>query len=417
MSNHPHSLRRKQKNNAKIKSLITLFSEKFECSTDENFQSICNEIDKKLLEKAGSNLQSYRFGRLQLAKYIKRLNLAKGTDYPVPSSPVIYESVMPLQSIETIKHGKNIVLFVQRLTHLWHTTSIDHPVYCHGFALISAILFNGVWNEAELKAFSHIIDTKKSFDSFLDTKDHFISLEIPNSQFGNKKIDHPHHSTTYTKTIVIHDIVKCWLFRLNQYEKDLFTQALDPEHVINDCIRIYLPDVKIRYKELIQYAFYFTQFLKNAQLDQMSIGLLKHEIPSSSPLKKQLAVYFHQFDTPATRSRYKILEQNERSIKGNIESGLTNFLKDIRVILRADGYVEKLIEMYARELSPSIERIVFWAIIRSRLNSNELAKLNEIICSKKRLSRTLIHADFQPLKRSSLNTFFSQFVFHWLYLT
>lgn len=417
MSNHPHSLRRKQKNNAKIKSLITLFSEKFECSTDENFQSICNEIDKKLLEKAGSNLQSYRFGRLQLAKYIKRLNLAKGTDYPVPSSPVIYESVMPLQSIETIKHGKNIVLFVQRLTHLWHTTSIDHPVHCHGFALISAILFNGVWNEAELKAFSHIIETKKSFDSFLDTKDHFISLEIPNSQYGNKKIDHPHHSTTYTKTIVIHDIVKCWLFRLNQYEKDLFTQALDPEHVINDCIRIYLPDVKIRYKELIQYAFYFTQFLKNAQLDQMSIGLLKHEIPSSSPLKKQLAVYFHQFDTPATRSRYKILEQNERSIKGNIESGLTNFLKDIRVILRADGYVEKLIELYARELSPSIERIVFWAIIRSRLNSNELAKLNEIICSKKRLSRTLIHADFQPLKRSSLNTFFSQFVFHWLYLT
>ena len=178
MSNHPHSLRRKQKNNAKIKSLITLFSEKFECSTDENFQSICNEIDKKLLEKAGSNLQSYRFGRLQLAKYIKRLNLAKGTDYPVPSSPVIYESVMPLQSIETIKHGKNIVLFVQRLTHLWHTTSIDHPVHCHGFALISAILFNGVWNEAELKAFSHIIETKKSFDSFLDTKDHFISLEI-----------------------------------------------------------------------------------------------------------------------------------------------------------------------------------------------------------------------------------------------
>lgn len=56
--------------------------------------------------------------------------------------------------------------------------------------------------------------------------------------------------------------------------------------------------------------------------------------------QKQLAVYFHQFDTSATRSRYKILEQNERSIKGNIESGLTNFLKDIRVILRADGYVE-----------------------------------------------------------------------------
>ncbi|MEK5782314.1 hypothetical protein VXE43_20490, partial [Acinetobacter baumannii] len=52
-----------------------------------------------------------------------------------------------------------------------------------------------------------------------------------------------------------------------------------------------------------------------------------------------------------------------------------------------------------------------------RLSSNELAKLNDIICSKNRLSRALIHADFQPLKPSSLNTFFSQFVFHWLYLT
>lgn len=417
MSNHPHSLRRKQKNNAKIKSLLILFSEKFNDVKTKDFQNICNEIDRKLLEIAGSNLKEYRIARLQLAKYIKRLNVAKGTDYPVPSSPVIYESALPLQSIETIRHGKNIVQFVKHLIHLWHTTPIYHPEHCHGFTLISAILFNGVWNKAELKEFSQIIETRKNFESFLDTKDHFISLEIPNSQYGNKKIDHPHYSTTYTKTIVINDIVKCWLFRLNQYEKDLFTQALDPEHLINDCIRIYLPDVKIRYKELIEYAFYYTQFLENARLDQMSIGLLKHEIPSSSPLKNQLAVYFHQFDTPITSSRYKVLEQNERSIKGNIESGLANFLKDIRVILRAEDYVSKLIELYAHELSPSIERIVFWAIIRSRLSSNELAKLNEIICSKNRLSRTLIHADFQPLKRSSLNTFFSQFVFHWLYLT
>lgn len=418
MSNHPHSLRRKQKNKAKIKSLLTLFSEKFEDIKTKDFQIICNEIDQKLLEKAGSNLKNYRIDRLHLAKYIKRFNHANGTDYPVPSTPVIYESNVPLQSIETIKHGKEIIIFAKKLTHLWDTTPINHPVHCHGFALISAILFNGVWNDAELKAFSHIIETTKYFGSFLDTKDHFISLEIPNSQYGNKKIDHPHYSTTYTKTIVIHDIVKCWLFRLNQFEKDLFTQALDPEHIINDCIRTYLPDVKIRYRWLIKYAFYYTQFLENAQLDQMSIGLLKHEIPSSSPLKNQLAVYFHQFDTFATRSRYKALEQNERSIKGDIETGLASFLKDIRMILRKkNDYVQKLIELYASEFSPAIERIVFWSIIRSRLSSNELAKLNDIICSKNRLSRALIHADFQPLKPSSLNTFFSQFVFHWLYLT
>lgn len=417
MSNHPHSLRRKQKNNAKIKSLLTLFSEKFEDVKTKDFQTICNEIDQKLLEKAGSNLKNYRIDRLHLAKYIKRFNHANGTDYPVPSTPVIYESNIPLQSIETIKHGKAIIIFAKQLTHLWQTTPIENPEHCHAFALISAILFNGIWNEKELRRFSQIIETTKYFDSFLDTKDHLISLEIPNSQYGNKKIDHPNYSTTYTKTIVIHDIVKCWLFRLNQFEKDLFTQALDPEHIINDCIRTYLPDVKIRYKELIKYAFYYTQFLENAQLDQMSIGLLKHEIPSSSPLKNQLAVYFHQFDTFATRSRYKVLEQNERSIKGDIESGLASFLKDIRTILRTDDYVQKLIELYARELSPSMERIVFWAIIRSRLNSNQLAKLNEIIYSKNRLSRTLIKSDFQPLKPSSLNTFFSQFVFHWLYLT
>src|SRR5690606_9097154 len=107
------------------------------------------------------------------------------------------------------KHGKEIVKFVKQLTHLWHTTPIDNSEHCHGFALISAILFNGIWNETELKAFSQIIETTKSFDSFLDSKDHFISLEIPNSQYGNKKIDHPLYTTTYTKTIVIHDIVKC----------------------------------------------------------------------------------------------------------------------------------------------------------------------------------------------------------------
>ncbi|WP_347473316.1 site-specific integrase [Acinetobacter thermotolerans] len=417
MSNHPHSLRRKQKNIAQIKSLLKLFSEKFEGITTEDFQSICNEIDQKLLEKSGSNLKLYRIGRLHLAKYIKRLNRANGTDYPIPSTPVIYESAVPLQNIETIKHGKEIVKFVKQLTHLWHTTPIDNSEHCHGFALISAILFNGIWNETELKAFSQIIETTKSFDSFLDSKDHFISLEIPNSQYGNKKIDHPLYTTTYTKMIVIHDIVKCWLFRLNQYEKDLFTQALDPEQIINDCIRTYVPGTNIRYKELIKYAFYYTQFLENAKLDQMSIGLLKHEIPSSSPLKNQLAVYFHQFDTPSTTSRYKALEQNKQSIKGNIESELATFLKDIRAILRTDDYVQRLIELYASDLSAAMERIVFWALIRSKLNTNQLVKLNEIICSTNKLSRTLIHADFQPLKRSSLNTFFSQFVYHWLFLT
>ncbi|WP_347456695.1 hypothetical protein [Acinetobacter thermotolerans] len=68
MSNHPHSLRRKQKNIAQIKSLLKLFSEKFEGITTEDFQSICNEIDQKLLEKSGSNLKLYRIGRLHLAK-------------------------------------------------------------------------------------------------------------------------------------------------------------------------------------------------------------------------------------------------------------------------------------------------------------------------------------------------------------
>lgn len=417
MSNHPHSLRRKQKNIGQIKSLLQLFSEKFKNLTTENFQTICNEIDQKLLEKSGANLKFYRVGRLHLAKYIKRFNRANGTDYPIPSGPVIYESAVPLQNIETIKHGKEIVIFVKQLIQLWHTTAIDNPEHCHGFALISAILFNGIWNEVELKVFSQLIETTKQFDVFLGNKDHFISFEIPNSQYGNKKIDHTQYSTTYTKTLVIHDIVKCWLFRLNQYEKDLFTQALDTEQIINDCIRTYLPDMNIRYKELIKYAFYYTQFLENARLDQMSIGLLKHEIPSSSPLKNQLAVYFHQFDSPATISRYKALEQNEQSAKGNIEGDLAIFLKDIRAILRTDDYIHRLIELYACELSPPVKRIVFWAIIRSKLKTNQLSKLNEIICSKNKISRTLIHTDFQPLKPSSLNTFFSQFVFYWLFLT
>jgi hypothetical protein len=82
------------------------------------------------------------------------------------------------------------------------------------------------------------------------------------------------------------------IYRLKHQKFDLFSDIEDAEHLINACIIECFPEEKVRCKDLLKYGFYYTQFLKNSGLDQMSICILKNEIYSSSPLEKQLAAYF-----------------------------------------------------------------------------------------------------------------------------
>ena len=82
------------------------------------------------------------------------------------------------------------------------------------------------------------------------------------------------------------------------------------------------------------------------------------------------------------------------------------------------GYkAHQLIELYAKEQSPALERLLLWSILRSKLTEPQLDLLNHIIQQQQRFKRKLIRADFQPLKQSSLKTMFSQFAVHWLQAT
>lgn len=416
MSKHPHSLKRIKKHRKNKAFLLNLFSEKCIELTPENYSEICRQVDNQLLEHCKSNIRSYQMARIEFAKYIKRFNLSSNQYYPVPAAPVRYERSLPLQNIETLKHGKKVTQFAQNMIAYWTKRNDFSPTQSLGFCLISSILFNGIYNHAELQFFLKIILKTKKFQSFLNLN-HMVTLEIPNRNFGNQRIINPDFSVSYTKTFVLHDIVKCWIYRLKHQKFDLFSDIEDAEHLINACIIECFPEEKIRCKDLLKYGFYYTQFLKNCGLDQMSICILKNEIYSSSPLEKQLAAYFIQSEPTPTHTVQNICEKPQKKPTVTITLDEVDILVEIRQTIRAKNYSDQLIELYAKKQSPALERLLLWSILRSKLTEPQLDLLNHIIQRQQRFKRKLIRADFQPVKQSSLKTMFSQFAVHWLQAT
>ncbi|MFK8934588.1 tyrosine-type recombinase/integrase [Acinetobacter junii] len=415
MSKHPHSLKRLKRHREKKVFLLQLFSEKFTELTPENYPEIFRQVDDRLLERYKSNIRSYQIARIEFAKYIKRFNLSSNHHYPVPAAPVRYERSLPLQNIETLKHGKKVTQFAKNLITYWTKHNDFSLTQSLGFCLISSILFNGIYNENELQKFLKIILKTKKFQSFLNLN-HIVSLDIPNRNFGNQRIYDPDFSVSYTKTFVLHDIVKCWIYRLKHQKFDLFSDIEDAEHLINACIIECFPEEKVRCKDLLKYGFYYTQFLKNSGLDQMSICILKNEIYSSSPLEKQLAAYFSQPEPTPTHTIQKVYENPQNQSTVTIALDIADILVEIRQAIRAKNYSDQLIELYAKEQSPALERLLLWSILRSKLTEPQLDLLNHII-QQQRFKRKLIRADFQPVKQSSLKTMFSQFAVHWLQAT
>lgn len=418
MSKHPHSLKRIKKHRKNKAFLLNLFSEKCIELTPENYSEICRQVDNQLLEHCKSNIRSYQMARIEFAKYIKRFNLSSNHYYPVPAAPVRYERSLPLQNIETLKHGKKVTQFAKNLITYWTKHNDFSLTQSLGFCLISSILFNGIYNENELQKFLKIILKTKKFQSFLNLN-HIVSLDIPNRNFGNQRINNPDFSVSYTKTFVLHDIVKCWIYRLKHQKFDLFSDIEDAEHLINACIIECFPEEKVRCKDLLKYGFYYTQFLKNSGLDQMSICILKNEIYSSSPLEKQLAAYFVQVEQahPNNNKIENTCENHQAPSITNISMDIADALVEIRQAIRAKNYSDRLIELYAKEQPPALERLLLWTILRSKLTEAQLDCLNQIIQQLQRFKRKLIQADFQPIKQSSLNTMFSQFAVHWLQAT
>ena len=416
MSTHPHSLKRLKKHRERKAFLLQLFSEKCSEMTPKNYPEVYRQIDDRLLERCKSNIRSYQIARIEFAKYIKRFNLSSDHHYPVPAAPVRHERSLPLQNIETLKHGKKVTQFAKNMIAYWTRHNDFSPTQSLGFCLISSILFNGIYNHAELQKFLKIILKTKKFQSFLNLN-HMITLEIPNRHFGNQRINDPDFSVSYTKTFVLHDIVKCWIYRLKHQKFDLFSDIEDAENLINACIIECFPEEKVRCKDLLKYGFYYTQFLKNSGLDQMSICILKNEIYSSSPLEKQLAAYFSQPEPTPTHTIQKVYENPQNQSTVTIALDIADILVEIRQAIRAKNYSDQLIELYAKEQSPALERLLLWSILRSKLTEPQLDLLNHIIQQQQRFKRKLIRADFQPLKQSSLKTMFSQFAVHWLQAT
>lgn len=416
MSRHPHSLKRQKKLIKNKEFLLKLFSEKCLELTPENYSDVYRQVDNQLLEKYKSNTRSHKMARLEFAKYIKRFNRLSNQNYPIPATPVRHESSPPQQNIETLKHGKRVTQFAKNLIAHWTEHNDFSPTQSLAFCLISTILFNGIYNENELQKFLKIILKTKKFQSFSNLN-HIVSLEIPNRHFGNQRINNPNFSVSYTKTFVLNDIVKCWIYRLKHQKFDLFSDIDDAEQVINTCIIECFPEEKVRYKDLLKYGFYYTQFLKNSGLDQMSICILKNEIYSSSPLEKQLAAYFIQPEPTPTHTIQEVYENPQDQSKVTIALDVADILVEIRQAIRAKNYSDQLIELYAREQSSALERLLLWSILRSKLTEHQLDLLNHIIQQQQRFKRKLIRADFQPLKQSSLKTMFSQFAVHWLQAT
>lgn len=416
MSKHPHSLKRIKKHRNNKAFLLKLFSEKSKELTPENYPEIYRQVDNRLLQHCKSNIRGYQMARVEFAKYIKRFNLSANQNYPVPSAPVRHERTPPQQTIETLKHGKKITHFANNLIAYWTKYNDFSPSQSLGFCLISTILFNGIFIDAELKKFLKIILKTHKFQSFLDLN-HLISLEVPNRRFGNQRIKDPDFSVSYTKTFVLHDIVKCWIYRLKHQKFDLFSNNTDIEHTINTCITECFPDEKVNYKDLLKYGFYYTQFLKNSGLDQMAICILKNEIYSSSPLEKQLATYFVQFEQTHAHTIETTFENHQNRSTTTIEIDTAEVLVEIRQAIRAKNYRDQLIELYSRVLSPALERLLLWTILRSKLTESQLEHLNHIILQQQRFKQKFRQADFQPVVQSSLNTMFSQFAVHWLQAT
>lgn len=416
MSKHPHSLKRLKKHRERKAFLLQLFSEKCSEMTPENYPEVYRQIDDRLLEHCKSNIRSYQIARIEFAKYIRRFNLLSNQHYPVPAAPVRHERTLPQQNIETLKHGKKVTQFAQNMIAYWTKHNDFSPTQSLGFCLISSILFNGIYNHTELQKFLKIILKTKKFQSFLNLN-HMVTLEIPNRHFGNQRINDPDFSVSYTKTFVLHDIVKCWIYRLKHQKFDLFSDIEDAEHLINACIIECFPEEKVRCKDLLKYGFYYTQFLKNSGLDQMSICILKNEIYSSSPLEKQLAAYFIQPEPTPTHTVQNIFEKPQDQPTVTITLDEVDILVKIRQAIRAKDYSDKLIKLYSGEQSPALERLLLWTILRSKLTELQLDRLNHIIQQQQRFKRKLIRADFQPIKQSSLKTMFSQFAVHWLQAT
>lgn len=418
MSKHPHSLKRLEKHRKNKVFLLQLFKQKCKELTPENYEIICQQIDKQLSEHYKSNIRSYQISRLEFAKYIKRFNRLSNNNYPVPATPVRHERTPPQQNIETLKNGKRVTQFAKNMIAHWTLHKNFSPTQSLGFCLISTILFNGIYDDAELQKFLKLILRTDKFQSFLD-KNHIVSLEIPNRHFGNQRIKNSDFSVSYTKAFVLNDIVKCWIYRLKHQELDLFSDTKDAECVINTCISECFTEEKIRYQDLLKYGFYYTQFLKNSGLDQMSICILKNDIYSSSPLEKQLAAYFVQVEQahPNNTKIENTCENHQAPSITNISIDIADALVEIRQAIRAKNHSDRLIELYAKEQSLALERLLLWTILRSKLTEAQLDCLNQIIQQQTRFKRKLIHADFQPVKQSSLNTMFSQFAVHWLQAT
>ncbi|MFV5503106.1 tyrosine-type recombinase/integrase [Acinetobacter sp. 226] len=418
MSRHPHSIKRQKKLIKNKEFLLKLFSEKCLELTPENYSDVYRQVDNQLLEKYKSNTRSHKMARLEFAKYIKRFNRLSNQNYPIPATPVSHECPPPQQNIETLKHGKRVTQFAKNLIAHWTEHNDFSPTQSLTFCLISTILFNGIYNENELQKFLKIILKTKKFQSFLDSN-HIVSLEIPNPNFGNQRINDLEFSVSYTKTFVLHDIVKCWIYRLKHQKFDLFSDIYNAEQLINACIIECFPKEKVRCKDLLKYGFYYTQFLKNSGLDQMSICILKNEICSSSPLEKQLAAYFVQVEqaNPNNNKIENTCENHQAPSITNISIDIADALAEIRRAIRAKNYSDRLIELYAKEQPPALERLLLWSILRSKLTDSQLDLLNHIIQQQQRFKRKLIQADFQSIKQSSLNTMFSQFAVHWLQAT
>jgi len=416
MSKHPHSLKRLKKHRDRKAFLLQLFSEKCSEMTPENYPEVYRQIDDRLLEHCKSYIRSYQIARIEFAKYIRRFNLLSNQHYPVPAAPVRHERTLPQQNIETLKHGKKVTQFAQNMIAYWTKHNDFSPTQSLGFCLISSILFNGIYNHTELQKFLKIILKTKKFQSFLNLN-HMVTLEIPNRHFGNQRINDPDFSVSYTKTFVLHDIVKCWIYRLKHQKFDLFSDIEDAEHLINACIIECFPEEKVRCKDLLKYGFYYTQFLKNSGLDQMSICILKNEIYSSSPLEKQLAAYFIQPEPTPTHTIQNVCENPRDQSTITIALDVADILVKIRQAIRAEGHSDQLIKLYSGEQSPALERLLLWTILRSKLTEPELDDLNNIIQQQQRFKRKLIRADFQPIKQSSLKTMFSQFAVDWLQAT
>ncbi len=115
--------------------------------------------------------------------------------------------------------------------------------------------------------------------------------------------------------------------------------------------------------------------------------------------EKQLAASFSQPEPTPTHTIQEVYENPQDQSKVTIALDVADILVEIRQAIRAKNYSDQLIELYAKEQSPALERLLLWSILRSKLTEPQLDLLNHIIQQQQRFKRKLIRADFQPLKQ------------------